>query len=180
MNISINITQYTPTIKPPYQPSPGTLFVAYLSLIIMFLGVVGNSTSFCVFRFHKSFKTMPSMVFLSFVAISDTIALFEWNFGHYFQLIHNIDLSSLSLMGCRFYSFAQYTSLQSSGLLLSVMCIDRYVTVMAMPGSFLQKLPFRTVKTSFYWSIGVVLFCFFLNIHLLFTQGKNKFNSIFV
>lgn len=149
-----------------------SIFIGYLNLIIIGFGVIGNLTSFCIFRFHSSFKTMPSMVFLSFVAVTDTIALFEWNLHHYFQLIHDIDITTISVLVCRVYDFAQYTSIQSSGMLLSVMCIDRYVTVMAMPGSFLHRLPFRTTKTAFYWSIGVITFFIILNVHLLFTTGN--------
>ena len=155
--------------------TPASIFVGHLSLIIIAFGLVGNTASFCVFRFHKSFKTMPSMVFLSFVAVTDTIALFEWNLNHYFHLIHNIDLDSLGLAGCRIYEFAQYTSLQSSSLVLSIMCVDRYVTVMAMPGSFLHRLPFRTVKTAFIWSASIVSFCILLNIHLLITVGRYSY-----
>ena len=150
---------------------PLTVFIGCLNLIIIGLGLVGNTTSFLIFRFHQSFKTMPSMVYLSFVAVTDTIALFEWSLNHFRQLVYGLDLVALS--GCRYLEFLQYTSLQSSGMLLSVMCIDRFVTVMSMPGSFLHRLPFRTVKTAFIWSFAVVSFCFLLNFHLLFTSGKD-------
>lgn len=163
MNDSTNVTS-----EENYSPN---LIVSYLNLIIIGLGVIGNTVSFFIFRFHSSFKKMPSMVFLSFVAVTDTIALFEWNLDHYFQLVHRIDILSISLFLCRFLDFVQYSSLQASALIMSVMCVDRYVTVMAMPGSFLQKLPFRTIKSAIIWSSGVVLFCCFLNLYLVFHVG---------
>lgn len=150
-------------------PPQLAIFIASLNVIILGLGVVGNATSFLVFRFHHSFKTMPSMVFLSFVAVTDTCALFEWNLSHFVDVVFQTDLQLIT--GCRFFYFAQYSSFQSSGLLLSAMCIDRYVTVMALPGSFLHRLPFRTAKTAFVWSSAIVSFCVLLNFHLLFTDG---------
>ena len=147
-------------------------FVAYFSIFIIGLGLAGNTASFMVFRFHPSFKTMSSMVFLSFVAVSDTIALFEWNLSHFTTLVYGFDIMTSSLTAARVLLFLQCTCLQISALTLSVMCVDRYVTVMAIPGSFLHKLPFRTVKSAFYWSLGIILFCVFLNGHLLFTVGN--------
>lgn len=147
-------------------------WVAYFSIVIIGVGTVGNSISFLVFRLHPSFKKMPTMVLLSFVAVFDTFALYGWNLNHYSTLIYGYDILFLTLAGCRFFNFLQFTSMQISALILSVVCIDRYVAVMSMPGSFLHKLPFRTVKTSYIWSIGIVLFCVALNLHLFFTAGK--------
>lgn len=153
--------------------------VAYLSIVIIVFGTVGNMFSFLIFRFHSSFRKFPSMVLLSSVAITDTLALYSWNLNHYSNLLWGIDILFTTLAGCRFFNFLQYTSMQISALTLSIVCIDRYVTVMAMPGSFLRKLPFRTFKTSFSWSIGIVVFCVLLNSHLFFTAGKFYFLLIF-
>lgn len=159
------------------QRTPLTLFIGIFSLAIIGIGVVGNTISFLIFRLHRSFRRMPSMVYLSFLAIVDTIALFGWNLNHFSHLVYQIDVFKLT--GCRVLNFLQYTTLQSSGLLLSVMCIDRYVTVMALPGSFLHRLPFRTIKTAAIWSTLVVLFCSLLNFHLLITSGLNRLKFIF-
>ena len=163
-----NSTTSSQTSEDPFRAL--TLISAYLNLVIIVLGLIGNTISFLVFRFHRSFKKMPSMVFLSFVAITDTLALFEWNLGHYFQLLYKIDLQYRT--GCRLFYFAQYASIQVSALLLSIMCLDRYVTVVSMPGSFLASLPFRTIKSSFIWSVGIVGFVILLNVHLFFTVGR--------
>lgn len=148
--------------------------IAYLSLAIVGLGSLGNTISFLVFRLHRSFRKMPSMVYLSFVAVTDTLALCGWNLNHYSHLVFGFEMMFSTLGMCRFFNFIQYTSMQISALLLSIVCVDRYVTVMVMPGSFLHKLPFRTLKTSYGWSIGVVLFCVILNFHVLFTAGLRE------
>lgn len=164
MNSTNNTTVYQIKIFP--------ILIGYFNVFIIVSGILGNTISFIVFRFHKSFKTMPSMVFLSFVAITDTLDLFEWNLSHFVELVFAKDLQQIT--GCRLLIFAQYSSIQSSALLLSAMCIDRYVTVTTMPGSFLRRLPFRTVRHAFVWSSAIVFFCVLLNFHLLFTTGKNN------
>ena len=146
--------------------------VGYFSLLIIVLGVVGNTISFIVFRFHPSFKTMPSMVYLSFVAVTDTIALFEWNLNHFTFIIYQFDITKVNVLTCRLSDFFQFSSMQISALALSAMCVDRYVTVMTIPGSLLSKLPFRTVKTAFFWCSGIIIFCVLFNGHLLFTVGN--------
>ena len=67
--------------------------------------------------------------------------------------------------------FIQYSSLQISAWLLCLLTIDRYVTIMASPGSIYKKLPFSTPKTAFYWSIGIISFFVILNGHELFLNG---------
>ena len=146
-------------------------FLMSINLVLIGLGVTGNSLCFVIFRFSHSFRNMPSMVYLSFVAVFDTLALFEWNLDHYTSAALSIELGTLSIAICRMYNYIQYMSLQTSALILSFMCIDRYVTVVAMPGSFLSKLPFRTNRTAFIWSTSIVLFTTLLNFHILITLG---------
>ena len=147
-------------------------FIAHFNLIPICLGLVGNTICFLIFRFHSSFNRMPSMVFLSFVAVTDTIALFEWNLNHFTVLVYGVDISMSSLAFCRIYTFTQYVVIESSALILSMMCIDRYVTVVSMPGSFMSKLPFRTNRTAFIWSLGIVIFTILLNFHQILFLGK--------
>ena len=147
-------------------------FIAHFNLITIGLGLIGNTICFIIFRFHPSFKKMPSMVFLSFVAVSDTIALFEWNLNHFTQLVYNTDISIVTLASCKIFTFVQYVTLQSSALILSIMCVDRYITVVTLPGSFLAKLPFGTNRTAFLWSSGIVIFTILLNFHLILFLGK--------
>ena len=150
-------------------------FIAHFNLIPICLGLVGNTICFLIFRFHSSFNKMPSMMFLSFVAVTDTIALFEWNLNHFTVLVYGVDISISTLGYCKIYTFTQYVVIQSSALILSVMCIDRYVTVVSMPGSFMSKLPFRTNRTAFFWSLGIVIFTILLNFHLIVFLGKILF-----
>lgn len=143
-------------------------FLAYFSLVIIALGLLGNSTCFLVFRIHKDFRNTSTMVYLSFVAITDTLSLFGWNLDHYLVPLHFTSLELTDKVLCRLSIFNQYASMQSSALVMSVMSVDRFVQIYHLPGSTLSKLPFRTVKSAYVWSIGVMCAVACLNSHILF------------
>ncbi|CAF0763077.1 unnamed protein product [Brachionus calyciflorus] len=147
-------------------------FVSYLPLLVIFVGLIGNTTCFFVFRFSKHFKTIPCMVFLSFVAIGDTASLFVWNLNHFLKPNFKIELEYLNGFSCRFFPFLQLFSLQTSSNLLSIMCIDRFFTIISTPGSIYSRLPFSTLKTSYIWSITIIVLLFFLNFHFLIFNGN--------
>jgi len=145
--------------------------VSFLGPIIIVNGVIGNTAAFLFFRINSDLKKMTSFVYLSFVAITDTLSLFIWNLNHFLAPNFDISIEQLNIFTCRFFSFIQFFSLQSGGILLCMVCIDRYVTVSAMPGSFLSKLPFRTIKSAFYWSLLILTLIFILNFHLVILNG---------
>lgn len=99
--------------------------LTYISLVIIGFGFVGNSISFVIFRFHRHFKSMPSMVYLSFISITDSLSLLVWNLDHYLTPNHGIKIERISELVCRISTFEQFVSLQSSALLLSMVTIDR-------------------------------------------------------
>ena len=147
--------------------------VSYIPLIIIVIGVIGNTIAFTIFVFHKEMKKYNSMVFLSFIAVCDTIALFGWNLDNYFMphtgIVNYIEY--LSLFTCKLFSFLQYTSLQSSGMLYSMVSVDRFFTIISRPGSFASKLPFGTRKSSFGWCIGIIACLCIVNSHVLMFNG---------
>lgn len=100
--------------------------LSYVSLVIIVIGFVGNFISFAIFRFHPHFKTMASMVYLSCIAITDSLSLLVWNLDHYLLPNHGIKLEKINETSCRITLFNQFVSLQASALLLSMVTIDRY------------------------------------------------------
>ena len=88
---------------------------------------------------------------------------------YYFNTYY--EYTSLAL--CRIMLFIQYTSLQISAWLLCLLTLDRFITIMATPGSVYKKLPFSTPKTALYWSFGVITVFVILNCHELFLNGFN-------
>ncbi|RNA14003.1 G-coupled receptor -like protein [Brachionus plicatilis] len=148
--------------------------VSYLPLIVIFLAITGNTACFFIFRFSKEFKNISSMVFLSFVAIFGILSQFIWNLNHFLQPNFDFRIEYVSDFTCKFFMFLQYFSLQAIGILLSIMCVDRFVTIMSTPGSIYSRLPFSTVKSSYIWSLSIIIILFLLNSHILIFNGNYR------
>lgn len=145
--------------------------IAILSILNIFLALVGNTACFLIFRFNKQFKEQSYGVYLSFCAITDTISLFVWNLNNFSYYFFKIRMESETLFRCRFFTFIQFTSLQSSAWLLTLMTIDRFFVNISMPGSFSSRLPFGTRKCAFAWSLIVVVAFILVNVDLLVLNG---------
>ncbi|CAF0892366.1 unnamed protein product [Brachionus calyciflorus] len=161
--------------------------ISYLPLLTIVLGLFGNTTCFLIFRLSKKFNKISSMVFLSFVAIFDTVALFEYNFNHFLYPNFLIELEKLNRFSCKFVVFIQVFSLHVTANLLSLMCVDRFVSIKSIPGSFYSRLPFGTIKSAYIWSGMIIIFLFLFNIHVLIFNGnyikilqKNKTEHVII
>jgi hypothetical protein len=150
------------------------LIFSYTSLVEIVVGILGNLTIFLVLRLNKKFKAMTSMIYLSFIAITDTISLLYWNLSHFLTPMYNKSVDDISPYMCQLGPFYQFSSLQSSSLLLTIMSIDRYFIVCRMPGSIWDALPFRTVRSAYCWSIGIISSILIANSHLLFMPRALK------
>ncbi|CAF0763062.1 unnamed protein product [Brachionus calyciflorus] len=146
--------------------------VSFLPLVLIFIGTIGNISCFFIFRFSSQFKKIPSMVFLSIVAVTDTTSLFVWNLNYFLEPNFNTILENLSIFNCKFFSFIQEFSIQSSSNILGIMCIDRFFSIISTPGSIYSKLPFASVKSSYLWIIAVMLVILSINLHFLITNGN--------
>ena len=145
--------------------------ISYIPLAIIFLGLLGNTSSFMIFSFNKEMNTFSSIMYLSFIAVIDTIGLFVWNLNHFLQPNFNIYIEKFNLFNCKFFTFLQYFTLQSSGFLYTFISIDRYFSVMSKPGSLSRQLPFGTSKSAMVWSICILICVFLFNTHLLVLNG---------
>ncbi|CAF1022932.1 unnamed protein product [Brachionus calyciflorus] len=161
--------------------------ISYLPLFTIVLGLFGNTTCFLIFRFSKKFNKIPSTVFLSFVAIFDTLSLFEQNLNHFLYPNFQIELERLNLFSCKFVDFIQLVSLHSTENLLSLMCVDRFISIKSIPGSMYSRLPFGTIKSAYIWCVVITLIMFLFNIHILIFNGnfikilqKNKTEHVII
>lgn len=145
--------------------------LSFVPLVTIALGLVFNTLCFIIFRFHPEFKKMSSMVYLSIVVVADTLSLFGWNLDHFTVTNFNIHMEFVNLFLCKFISFFQYFLLQFSGTILSMVSIDRFVTIRTTPGSFYAKLPFGTAKSACAWSLIIATLLFILNVHILILNG---------
>jgi hypothetical protein len=152
--------------------------ISYIPLFIILMALVGNTICFTVFTFNEKLKEINSMVYLTFVSITDTLSLFVWNLDHFLEINFKYRIEYVSLFSCKFFVFLQYFSLQSSALLLSILTIDRCVTVATLPGSYMNKLPFKTRRNSFVWSVLIIAFLAVINGHILILNGVIKDHDI--
>ena len=157
------------------------LVTAYTPFLIIALGITGNPATLYYIVSIKSLRRMSSMVFLAFISIVDTFSLFTWNLDHFYVYKFSIKYVDTNIYLCKIMEFLQYFSLQSSGFLLSLLTIDRYVTIASTPGSFYSKLPFRTRKSAIIWSSCILGIIFILNSHIFILNGYfdqiNYFNK---
>jgi hypothetical protein len=154
-------------------------FLVYQPLVIIALGMLGNVPLFLILRFHREFKASSTMVYLSLVAVTDSLSLFGWNLEHY--LNYSLNTSSLLINKplCKIALFNQFFSSETGALLLSLSSFDRFLHISSLPGSLLNKLPFRTIKSAYAWSFGVILLMFLLNSHLFLFSCGNLLDSEF-
>lgn len=148
--------------------------LTYLPLVIIGLGLICNTISFLIFRFHGEFKASSLMVYLSFVTVTDTLSLFVWNLDNFLISNFNIQVETINEPICHISSFLQYFSLESSALVLSMATIDRYFTVISIPGSFASQLPFRTNKSALFWSLAILILISLINLHVLIFPRLKK------
>ncbi len=67
----LNVTE---TYNNTYNTKTNNSFVPYFALLIIFIGVLGNTTTFFLFRTDREMKKMPAMVYLSFTCVTDTLS----------------------------------------------------------------------------------------------------------
>lgn len=145
--------------------------VAYISLFNVLFGFIGNTICFLVLITSKDLKRMSYAVYLMYCSIVNILSLLQWNFNHFLRPIFAFNIEDTSIINCRFFTFLQYFSLQCGAYLLCWMCIDRFITVIAVPGSLSSRLPFSTPKTAHIWSILTIFTLTIMHSHILMFNG---------
>jgi hypothetical protein len=145
---------------------------AVISIAIIVLAILLNTTTLLIFRLNKTMRSMPSLVYLSFVLVSDTLSLFCWNLNAYLTPFHSARMENFNVATCRVFLFLQYFSLEASALLLTMLVIDRFFATLSklMPAKF-HWLPFNTINYALGWSLLIVCAVLVLNVHILILAG---------
>ena len=89
--------------------------LGYIALFLAFFGTICNLMIAIVSIKANSNSTM---VLLKYLALSDTLSLYFWNLSHFIEAIFHVDIQNYSLFTCKFGSWIQYSSLQSSAWIL--------------------------------------------------------------
>ena len=136
---------------------------AFYSLPIVFIlfGIIGNSITLIILRSDGKLKEIIGLIYLSFISFTDTLSLLEWNLSLFYKNILGEYFFNEKI--CLVMTFMQFFSLQSSGFLITFLCLDRYITVISKPGSLYSRLPFRTKKSALVWSLILIFTAITLN-----------------
>ena len=97
--------------------------LGYYSLVLVVLGTLGNLIIMFV-----SIKTNTHAMFALFgyLAFSDMLSLYFWNLSHFIYSSFDIDIQNFNVYMCKFGTWIQYSSLQSSAWILVSFVFDFY------------------------------------------------------
>ena len=136
-------------------------------IILIILGTIGNCIGFCI-CVRKRLQTITFFIFLSFIYIADTMALYLWCLNHFLEVFWNFRIEDLNVWTCRFGFFIQQFSLHWSSWLLVALTLDRYLSVKIKTWWIVYFKSIQAVLAS--CIIGMILII--LNSHLLVLNGS--------
>jgi hypothetical protein len=87
------------------------------ALVLIILGTIGNGLVFAI-CLSKNLRSKTTFKFLAFMSLSDIFALYGWNLDHFTSTYYNFYYNTLTLAGCRFETFVQYSACQYSAWML--------------------------------------------------------------
>ena len=146
-------------------------YLRIFPILIILFALISNLSAFLIFRLNKEMKKIPSMVYLSFIVIVDFIGLFTWNLDYFLDSYFQFLIEHVNLFTCRFFVFIQYFSEICSAFLMCLVSIDRYKSIIKMPGTKHEQFYFGTTKSAFVWSSLICISIALINSHFLFLNG---------
>ena len=175
VNISSNDT-YIP--QSTEDQSIELAILSNFSLLITIMGTIFNLITFLIISCNQELRKTTSMIYLLYLTVTYTLSLYVWNLNHFFYFNFRFLTEYINIALCKIFVFNQFFSLESSGFLLSILSVDRYISVISIPGSFASRLPFRTPKSAHLWSLILIGLVFILNSHILIFNGyyEQKFD----
>ena len=148
---------------------------AYIPFVIIFIGVVFNTSSFLLLMFHQNLKVFNSMRILAFISFVETFTLFTFNIDHFYKYYFNRHYEINTVFLCRLMTFLQYASLDASAWLLTFLTLHRLITIQIRPGSVYENL--STIKFANISSILIILITCLVNSHILMFNGFYDFSN---
>lgn len=142
-----------------------SLITAYYPLFLVIVGTFLNLLTFavlCLPAFNDGRKPV-TIYYMRTIAIFDILMLYGWNLDHYVSNVHGFLLQRYSIGLCKFVSFLNYFSAQTSAWLRVFMCFDRYI--------FLNNLYltwFNRSENVRLIILSTIFFFILFNCHILF------------
>ena len=167
-----NLTTAAAALEPSKPDLTTTVFYKvfriYLQLLIVIIGLIGNSLTIVVLRNGKS-RHSSATPYLICLAVSDNIYLLSgiammplMTFMGYKDLY----IMTFHLSGCVIYLFVAYYSAQVSSWLITAVTIER-VGVVVMPH---KSKSLFTKKRSYFVILLIVIILFIENSHIFFAH----------
>ena len=151
---------------------------SFFPLVIIVIGVVGNLFSFIIIITNKYLNKLSTMTFLAFITILNTISLFHWNLDHFLDPNFHVKIVNANMITCKLFTFLQYTTLQSTGLITCLICIDLYLILGLKANPYNESIrAFTTRKTAIIWCLVVILFISVVDLHFLMLNGYWEYNK---
>ena len=174
-----NSNNYIPMPQSTDDKSLAVAILSDLALGITIMGTILNLVTFLTIFCNQELRKTSSMIYSLYLTVTFTLSLYIWNLNHFLTYNYGFEIESLNITLCKIFAFTQFFSLESSGFLLSVLSVDRYISVISIPGSFASRLPFRTPKSAHLWSLVIIGLVFILNSHILILNGyyEQTFNG---
>ena len=102
---------------------------AVIALVFIVFGTITNMLTFIICC-RKSLRCTPTFTFMSFIVISDTIALFGLNMDwYYYDGLFGIYLSDQNWFYCKIHFFIHFCPLKISAWLMVAMSLEGFLSV---------------------------------------------------
>ena len=98
------------------------------NIILVLTGTLGNCLTLCVLTNRRCQKSSFT-VYLSALAIADTLALWLWPFGNWFYDMFEIDLELLNIIMCKLVNFLTYIGQHASSWFVVAMAAERFYCI---------------------------------------------------
>ena len=137
----------------------------YYPLVLVILGTLLNTLTLIVLcrSTFRNTRTRPTIHYMRTIAIFDILMLYGWNLDHYLTPVHGFTLQRLTIASCRFLSFLNYFTAQSSAWLRVFLCLDRYLSI-----SRIHHTWFNQSKSVLIIIGSIMVFFTLLNLHFFF------------
>ncbi|CAH1797431.1 unnamed protein product [Owenia fusiformis] len=142
----------------------------YCAPLIIILGTIGNTLALIILT-RKNMRKSTSSVYLSVLAVVDTMALYTGLLRYWIIYISDVDIRDITLGGCKVHIFIVYYTVHLSAWILVVVTSERLITI---------YVPDRACSNHLTTPIVIcVLFSVFfvVNLHFFWTFGDTRINN---
>ena len=139
---------------------------------MLVLGLLGNSLTLVVLV-RLGLKGQPTMTFLFFLAITDSVVLLTGLPRYWVVYVFDFDIRRTSDISCKLYYFSIYTSQQFSSWILVGVSVERVIKTY-LP--FRYKRMYTSKRVVFGLFIMLIILCG-VNLHFFFTNGINEYTE---